>query len=232
MHLDFLEPVSSTECFLFFSILNSPQDTLLEGEGSGYSGWWLDVMQHWLFIGIEAAFFIHRIAVFSTSVMSNSLQLHELYVAQQAPLAMGILQAEYWSGLPFLPPRDFPHLGTEPESLVSPALAGGFFTTSITWEVWVKVDFMNKQQSEYGPFTTVFQLPTIRADRNLCPFWFQILSDSVQPYLCEPIPQLIHSSACSYWLLPPLSHWYTLSKTISEPLFMLKMIDVLQLSLP
>ena len=104
---------------------------------------------------------------------------------------MGILQAEYWSGLPFLPPRDLPNLGIEPESLVSPALAGGFFTTSTTWEVQVKVDFMNKQQSEYGPFTIVFQLPTIRTDRNLCPFWLQILSDSVQPCLCEPIPQLI-----------------------------------------
>ena len=93
MHLNCLGPVSSTECFLFFSILKSPQNTLLEGEGSGYHGWWLDVMQRWLFIGIEAAFFIHRIAVLSHSVISNCLWLHELYVAQQAPLAMGILQA-------------------------------------------------------------------------------------------------------------------------------------------
>ena len=32
---------------------------------------------------------------------------------------------EYWSGLPFPPPRDLPNPGIEPES---PALAGGFFT--------------------------------------------------------------------------------------------------------
>ena len=35
------------------------------------------------------------------------------------------------------PPGDLPHPGTEPTSLTSPALAGGFFTTSTTWEVIV-----------------------------------------------------------------------------------------------
>ena len=35
---------------------------------------------------------------------------------------------EYQSGLPFPPPRDFPDPGIEPTSLVSPALAGRFFT--------------------------------------------------------------------------------------------------------
>ena len=34
---------------------------------------------------------------------------------------------EYWSGLPFFPPRDPPHPGVEP---VSPALASGFFTAA------------------------------------------------------------------------------------------------------
>ena len=36
---------------------------------------------------------------------------------------------EYWSGLPFPPPGDLPDPGIEPASSVSPALAGGFFTT-------------------------------------------------------------------------------------------------------
>ena len=41
---------------------------------------------------------------------------------------------EYWSGLPF-PPRGYlPDSGIEPESLMSPALAGGFFNTSATCE--------------------------------------------------------------------------------------------------
>jgi len=46
----------------------------------------------------------------------------------------GILQADYWSGLPFLPPGDLPKPGTEPWSLVSPAFAGRFLTTRTTWE--------------------------------------------------------------------------------------------------
>ena len=39
---------------------------------------------------------------------------------------------EYWSGLPCFPPSDLPNTGTEPTSLDSPALAGGFFISSIT----------------------------------------------------------------------------------------------------
>ena len=42
---------------------------------------------------------------------------------------------EYWSGLPFPSPGDLPAPGIKSESLMSPALAGGFFTTSATWEV-------------------------------------------------------------------------------------------------
>ena len=47
---------------------------------------------------------------------------------------MGYSRQEYWSGLPFPPLGDIPDPGIEPASLVSPALAGGFFTTSTTWE--------------------------------------------------------------------------------------------------
>ena len=32
--------------------------------------------------------------------------------------------------------RELPDPETEPKSLTSPALAGGFFTTSATWEIW------------------------------------------------------------------------------------------------
>ena len=43
--------------------------------------------------------------------------------------AHGIFQQEYCSGLPFPPSGDLSNPGTEPESLLPPALAGGFFTT-------------------------------------------------------------------------------------------------------
>ena len=45
----------------------------------------------------------------------------------------GFSRQECWSGLPFLSPGDLPDSGIEPTSLISPALAGGFFTTSDTW---------------------------------------------------------------------------------------------------
>jgi len=42
---------------------------------------------------------------------------------------MGFPRQEYWSGLPFPPPGDLPDPGIESESIASPELAGGFFTT-------------------------------------------------------------------------------------------------------
>ena len=50
-------------------------------------------------------------------------------VAYQAPLSWDFSRQEYWSGLPFPSPGDLPDPGIEPASLMSPALAGGFFTT-------------------------------------------------------------------------------------------------------
>ena len=58
---------------------------------------------------------------------------------------MGFSRQDYWSGLPFPPAEDLPDSGIEPTSLMSPAMAGEFFTTSATWEAlsvhsWQKRD--------------------------------------------------------------------------------------------
>ena len=52
-------------------------------------------------------------------------------VACQTPLSMEFSRQEQWkeNRLPFPPPEDLPSPGIESASLVSPALAGGFFTT-------------------------------------------------------------------------------------------------------
>ena len=47
-------------------------------------------------------------------------------VACQAPLSLEFSSQEYWSRLPFPTPGHLPDLGMEP---MSPALAGGLFTT-------------------------------------------------------------------------------------------------------
>ena len=55
-------------------------------------------------------------------------------VAHQAPPSMGFSRQEYWSGFPCPPSGDLPDPGIELAFLTSPALAGGFFPTRITWE--------------------------------------------------------------------------------------------------
>ena len=55
-------------------------------------------------------------------------------VACQDPLSIGFSRQDYWSGLPCPPPGDLPDPGIKLVSLMSPALAGRFFSTSATWE--------------------------------------------------------------------------------------------------
>ena len=57
-------------------------------------------------------------------------------VSCQAPLSMGFSEARILDGLPCPPPGDLPNPGIEPMSLMYPELAGRFFTTSMTREVW------------------------------------------------------------------------------------------------
>ena len=58
---------------------------------------------------------------------------------------MGILHARIleWVAIPFS--RDLPNPGIEPTSLLSPALAGRFFTTSTTWEAHKAVGMVKKK---------------------------------------------------------------------------------------
>ena len=53
-------------------------------------------------------------------------------VAHQAPLCMGFSRREYWSGVLCPTPGHLPDPGVELASLMSPALARRFFTTSTT----------------------------------------------------------------------------------------------------
>ena len=66
-------------------------------------------------------------------------------VAHQAPLSMGFARQEYWSGLSCPSPGDLPNPGIEPTSLISPALAGTFFTTSAPWEA-LTISYFKKWQ--------------------------------------------------------------------------------------
>ena len=72
-------------------------------------------------------------------VCTKLLQLCPIFVtpwtrARQSPLSMGFSKQEYWSELPCPPPGNLLDPGIEPVSLMSPALASKFSTTSTTWE--------------------------------------------------------------------------------------------------
>ena len=70
-------------------------------------------------------------------------------VAHQALLSTGFPRQEHWSGLPFTSPGDLPNPGIEPASLVSPALAGGFFTSwaALPYKIVVETKWDNPRNT-------------------------------------------------------------------------------------
>ena len=87
----------------------------------------------------EEAIFSFRIIFYVYGYVLNCFGYVWLFatlwtVAYQGPLSMGFSRQEYWSRLSCPPPGDLPNPEIEPASLMSPALAGTFFTTSATWE--------------------------------------------------------------------------------------------------
>ena len=82
-------------------------------------------------------------------------------IAHQAPLSMGFSRQEYWSGLPCPPPGHLPDPGIKPISLMSPALASRFFTTSTAREAHADVFGATKSQTWLNYWTTT------TADRQL-----------------------------------------------------------------
>ena len=78
--------------------------------------------------------------VFLVCMCAKSLQLcltlcDSMDCSRQAPLPMRFSMQEYWSGLPCPSPGNLPNPGIEPMSLMSPALAGEFFTTRATFRL-------------------------------------------------------------------------------------------------
>ena len=83
-----------------------------------------------MFMVLMVLMFSHMYVCISAKLLQSCLTVWT--VAHRAPLSMGFSRQEYWSGLPCPPPRDHPYPGIKPTSLMSPALAGGLFTTSTT----------------------------------------------------------------------------------------------------
>ena len=75
-----------------------------------------------------------RVLVLALSrfIVADSLRLRGLQPPGSS--VHGVLQARVLECVARPPPGALPHPGTEPASLMSPALAGGFFTPRATWE--------------------------------------------------------------------------------------------------
>ena len=133
-------------------------------------------------------------------------------VAQQAPLSMGFSRQEYWSGLPCPFPRDLPSPGIEPESLKSPALAGGFFTTSAPWEAPINIIILNNDLilCFFLFATTVFWNPVLLLEISFSSRTHQLKQIYSSPFLqsllkCQPFP--VHFSVLSHQLPTLPSHF-------------------------
>ena len=59
---------------------------------------------------------------------------------------MGFSRQEHWSGLPCPPPGDLTDPGIEPAPLISPALAGRFFTTNPPFFFFLRNFFRNSSK--------------------------------------------------------------------------------------
>ena len=74
----------------------------------------------------------HHLFTDIVCMRDKSFQLCPTLCDPIAPLPMGFPRQENWNELPFPSPGDLPGPGMELASLMSPALAGGVFTTSTT----------------------------------------------------------------------------------------------------
>ena len=80
--------------------------------------------------------YLHLLCVLSR--FSHVLLFATLWtIAHKAPLSMGFSRQEYWSGCHFLLQGIFTN--QDGTCLIFPALAGGFFTSSITWEAALQI---------------------------------------------------------------------------------------------
>ena len=70
----------------------------------------------------------------------------------------GVFQARIWTRLTFPTPGNLPDPGIEPVSLVSPALAGGFFTTDLPGKPICVLSFMYTHTHTHTPLPMVSSL--------------------------------------------------------------------------
>ena len=113
----------------------------------------------------------------------------------------GILQARTLARLSRPPPEDLPDPGTEPVSLTSPVLAGGFFTTSSTRDAHLFTGRMLKSQSR-RPTAPSLQFPSFSRRALL---WRHSCTSDLAKALCQGVsihPLLLEAVLAVSWPTP------------------------------
>ena len=143
-------------------------------------------------------------------------------VAHQAPLSMGFSRQEYWSGLPFPPPGHLPNPGIEPMSLMSPALAGRFFTTSAIWEARIKANVQVTHSSEipvsWPLWSAHASLPRLKTGNHCCSVAWNL---SQTPLGSWSRQWAISPGTCPYNTHEHEGYFWQYSDSASSPVVML-----------
>ena len=116
------------------------------------------------------------------------------------------LGQEYGSGLPSPPPGDVPKPEIKPASPTSPALAGGFFTTSATWEASLthiydcisSLTFSSVQSLSHVPLFATPWTAACKASLSTTNSWSLLKRMSIESAMPSN-----HLSLCHPLLLPP-----------------------------
>ena len=82
----------------------------------------------WFLVCLWASILL-KLQLPSVCVLSHVWLCDPMDYSLWAPLSLGFSQQEHWSALPFPSPGDLANPGIEHMSLMSPTLAGKFFTT-------------------------------------------------------------------------------------------------------
>ena len=97
------------------------------------------------------------------------------WTVAQPPLSMGFSRQEYWSRLPFSPPRDLPDLGMDPES---PTLWADWFS-SVAQSCQTLCSPMNCNTSDFLSITDCRSLLRLISIKSVMP--------SNHSILCRPL---------------------------------------------
>ena len=128
-------------------------------------------------------------------------------VAHLALLSMGFSRQEYCSGFPFPPPGALPDPGIKPASLASPALTGGSFTTSTTWEA--QVEGLLRRKNSATRLNLDLQLQhQLFSESPACQLALQILDLSTST--------TARASFLTLWLTHTHTHTHTHSHTYTH----------------